>query len=245
LVNRERRVILKSLPQTVRDAVYITRNLNVQFLWVDALCIVEVDDEERQREIRNMGNIYKNALLTIAAMSSASVNEGFLRRRIDPMSVHLLIHLSEGVIGSVRIAGSQYVHLTNEPLNSRGWTLQEHLLSCWMLLYTKYEMLWRCNTHALVPARRSHLSFLSYLPNLPLQVFHIPVHPRLSLRMQQIKTWPEIISQYSYRTLSLPSDRINALAGIAAELSAVRKDVYILGLWFNTFIRNLAWRRAA
>lgn len=114
-----------------------------------------------------------------------------------------------------------------------------------MLLYTKHEMLWRCNTHSFVPARRSHLSFDNYLPNLPPQVFGVPVHPRLSLRKQQIEIWPSIVSKYSSRTLSIPGDRINALAGIAAELSVVWRDVYILGLWIRTFIRNLAWRRVA
>lgn len=109
LASREIQVVLKNLPQTVQDAAYIARSLDVQFLWIDALCIVQDDKDEMEREIRNMGNIYKNALLTIAASSSASVKNGFLQKRNDPISVDLPLRLSESMIGSVRLAKWQFI----------------------------------------------------------------------------------------------------------------------------------------
>lgn len=37
---RRRKIPLDSLPRTVRDAVKVTRELGIRYLWVDALCIV-------------------------------------------------------------------------------------------------------------------------------------------------------------------------------------------------------------
>jgi hypothetical protein len=58
---------LDELPKTVRDAVVITRMLGLQFLWVDALCIIQGDSIDWQRESSKMDNIYGNASITIAA----------------------------------------------------------------------------------------------------------------------------------------------------------------------------------
>jgi hypothetical protein len=41
---------LDDLPKTVRDAVVVTPMLGLQFLWVDALCIVQGDSSDWQRE---------------------------------------------------------------------------------------------------------------------------------------------------------------------------------------------------
>lgn len=37
------RIELASLPKTLRDAVIVTRDLNVRHLWIDALCIIQDD----------------------------------------------------------------------------------------------------------------------------------------------------------------------------------------------------------
>jgi hypothetical protein len=34
-------VNIDDMPQTFKDAIEITRRLNIRFLWIDALCIVQ------------------------------------------------------------------------------------------------------------------------------------------------------------------------------------------------------------
>jgi len=244
LASRERQIILKELPQTVQDAVYVVRSLNIQFLWIDALCIIQDDEVDKRIEIQEMGSIYKNAIFTIAASSSGSVMDGFLLKRDELASVHLPIQLSGDTFGTVRLNRWQYADVYDEPLHQRGWTLQEHLLSRRILLFSKHELLWRCATHQLIPIRRSHLQYSTFFQGLPVHIFGIPAHPLQSLQKQQLEIWPKIVLQYSSRKLSNPADKINALVGIAKELSAYWKDVYLIGLWRKTFIRNLAWSRA-
>lgn len=65
------------LPRTTNDAIEITRKVRRRYLWVDALCIVQDDDDERAIQIKNMGYIYKNSKLTIINASGTNANSGF------------------------------------------------------------------------------------------------------------------------------------------------------------------------
>jgi Heterokaryon incompatibility protein (HET) len=58
---------LENLPKTVADAITLVRMLGIRYLWVDALCIVQDSDHDKQVQISSMGKIYQNAALTIVA----------------------------------------------------------------------------------------------------------------------------------------------------------------------------------
>ncbi|KAJ0421268.1 heterokaryon incompatibility protein-domain-containing protein [Aspergillus carlsbadensis] len=68
------KIALPSLPQTVWDAVMVCRELEIQFLWVDALCIIQGDAEDWERESMEMANVYSNAFITIGALQGDSCN---------------------------------------------------------------------------------------------------------------------------------------------------------------------------
>ncbi|KAK7414969.1 hypothetical protein QQX98_006202 [Neonectria punicea] len=65
-----------ALPLTVKQAFEVVRVLGFRYLWVDALCIVQDDEADWQREARKMGAVYSNATLVIAAMASRGTEEG-------------------------------------------------------------------------------------------------------------------------------------------------------------------------
>lgn len=71
---------MTDLPQTIHDAVVITRRLGIRYLWVDALCILQGSDAKAkadwERESSRMATTYGNAFLTVAAASARSVHEG-------------------------------------------------------------------------------------------------------------------------------------------------------------------------
>jgi hypothetical protein len=58
---------LNLLPPTFQDAVTICRQLQIRYLWIDALCIIQDSIDDWLRESEAMGQIYKNAVLNIAA----------------------------------------------------------------------------------------------------------------------------------------------------------------------------------
>ncbi|KAB5542496.1 heterokaryon incompatibility protein-domain-containing protein, partial [Coniochaeta sp. 2T2.1] len=72
---------LSKLPRTIKDAIQVTKFLGIQYLWVDALCIIQDDKIDWARESAAMAGIYGNAYVTIAAASASSADEGFLHGR--------------------------------------------------------------------------------------------------------------------------------------------------------------------
>jgi hypothetical protein len=70
------------LLQTVfQDAVLVTRKLSVPYLWIDALCIVQDDEDGWGKERPRMGDYYRNAYITISALKSKNGFESFLQPR--------------------------------------------------------------------------------------------------------------------------------------------------------------------
>ncbi|PVH93280.1 hypothetical protein DM02DRAFT_465989, partial [Periconia macrospinosa] len=69
----------EGVPQTVRDAISVTKMLGERFLWVDALCIVQDDWEELRETIGAMDVIYAAATLTIVAASGTDSSSGLSR----------------------------------------------------------------------------------------------------------------------------------------------------------------------
>jgi hypothetical protein len=41
---------VKDMPKTLRDAVQVSRNLGIQYLWIDALCIIQGSDETARKD---------------------------------------------------------------------------------------------------------------------------------------------------------------------------------------------------
>ncbi|KAI0823229.1 heterokaryon incompatibility protein-domain-containing protein [Trametes gibbosa] len=69
------------LPQTIRDAIYVTHALGMRYLWADTLCIIQDSAEDKSRELGYMHEIYRYAHLTIVAASARKVSDGFLEPR--------------------------------------------------------------------------------------------------------------------------------------------------------------------
>ena len=245
LAMRESRIALEELPQTIQDAVKVTRNLGVQYLWVDALCIIQDDEQDIRAQIGQMGNIYKNALLTISATSCRKVTSGFLHKRRLRQLPQFPIYLSKTQSGTVRLATERGESLEHEPLHLRGWATQEYCLSRRMLLFAGQEVLWRCATEPFLPIVKSHLKYRAPLPNPLLEASSLPAHAAENGAWAQHEyVWSTTVTNYSSCGLSEPVDRARALVGIAKELSALWNDAYLLGSWANTFIGNLHWVRA-
>lgn len=67
--------------KTFMHAIWVTRCLGFRFIWIDALCIKQDDEDEKFQEISWMGSIYSNSMLNISATAAASGNDGLFYRR--------------------------------------------------------------------------------------------------------------------------------------------------------------------
>jgi hypothetical protein len=64
------------LPQTIEDAITFVRGVGEQYLWCDALCLLQDDPEDVSQGVNAMDLIYERALLTIVAACGHDANSG-------------------------------------------------------------------------------------------------------------------------------------------------------------------------
>lgn len=153
---------LASLPKTIQDAIKVTRRLGAEYLWVDSICILQDDSDDFQRESANMGKIYQQALLTIAATSARSSNEGLFKERYTDLEirsnqthfVRLPSRPGGENFGDIFLQTQGYpdhhilrpfdAELSNCEWSKRGWVVQERLLSRRILHYASEQLFWEC-----------------------------------------------------------------------------------------------------
>lgn len=134
--NGDFEISIDTLPKTFRDAVTVARSLNIRYLWIDALCIVqptEANDSEWLEEGSRMGSIYQNAIFTIAATAANHANQGFLEQtgstvaHAKPVSLYQK-HSDESKNGTFYIpinVPKFFDCVSHSRLNRRGWVVQE------------------------------------------------------------------------------------------------------------------------
>ncbi|KAI0323847.1 hypothetical protein GY45DRAFT_1439434 [Cubamyces sp. BRFM 1775] len=135
-----------------------------------------------------------------------------------------------------------------EPLShtvSRGWCLQERLLSTRSLVFTTETLQLRCHTKTQNVGGALHSGIVG-VPRLPNAAFH-PYRPdaRETDELQVInERWWEIVEDYTRRKLSNPSDKLVALSGLAEMFAQALgpNSGYQAGLWRDNLLRDLQWQ---
>ncbi|KAK4222675.1 heterokaryon incompatibility protein-domain-containing protein, partial [Podospora fimiseda] len=80
-----------TLPKTFQDAVTIARLLQIKYLWINSLCIVQDDPQDWELEASKMAGVYSGALLTIIAADTRDARDGFLGPRDDRAEIPIRI----------------------------------------------------------------------------------------------------------------------------------------------------------
>jgi hypothetical protein len=75
---------LDDLPLTFQHAVQVCFALGFVYIWIDSPCIIQDSLADWRAQSAVMGDVYKHAWLNIAALCSASDNEGFVVTARDP-----------------------------------------------------------------------------------------------------------------------------------------------------------------
>lgn len=249
-------VSVESLPKTFRDAIRITRRLDIQYLWIDSLCILQDDSSDWDCESHKMASVYQNAFITIAATSSPNSSGGcfsspgqtyapksFQCRTVDGQLFDLYARKS--------LPHFEYMQSKSESsLLKRGWAYQERLLSPRYLHFAESEVIWECNEHC-----TCHCSPYPMQSSL-VGVWNPVIKQRYtqavqSDRISELKyCWANVLGDYTNMALSFEEDRIRALDGVVDQLSAItlkgspQKSAlgrYIEGLWENTIHEDLCW----
>ncbi|KAM0083587.1 hypothetical protein ACKRZS_004172 [Fusarium odoratissimum] len=68
-------------PKTFQEAIIVCRKLNIEYLWIDSLCIIQDDEHDWAVESPKMCDVYQNAYLAIAAAAAHNSSEGLFHQR--------------------------------------------------------------------------------------------------------------------------------------------------------------------
>ncbi|KLO92822.1 Uncharacterized protein LW93_3976 [Fusarium fujikuroi] len=251
---------ISKLPETLRDAVHISRNLGFKFIWIDALCIVQDDENDWVKQSALMADIYQHSSLNLCAADSAGCGSGMVE-----MAAPHLMEIAAVTTQSADTGSRETVALVGGPIStaiidwgrcgllSRGWVFQEGLCSPRGLYVSRrHGLWWDCGTmidmidsresiptgdfdHAFNP-RTERRSFLSLTKNAN----------RRSMAVRDFSfTWYDWMELYTSRYLTRETDRLPAVAGMASYVASLSGMKYKAGLWEEDIICGLMWRRGS
>lgn len=248
LAERKREIAYADLPLTLRDAIDVTKDLGIRYIWIDALCIIQDDLIDWGRESAAMADVYGNSYLTISASASPSAEAGmFIKPSKDTRAVCFQVSttLQSGEEVTMTARRMERHHdlvrqspIEDSPLVKRAWTFQEHLLPTRVLQFGTYEAIWECSGTTCCTCSIE----LNGAGDMSLKkpfAGHIS-QPR-SPQNDDWALWSAIIQGYASRSLTQGTDKLIALSGVAKRLQQTWNHRYLAGLWDNNLVRWLCW----
>ena len=225
---------LQDLPQTIRDAIHVTRTLGLEYIWIDALCIIQQqqDDSDWLRESGRMRSVYGGSYVNLAASSANSVFESlFCKPSYYNGGFYATVtSVNKDCTRQSFHSNTAYEEsTTHTPLAQRAWAFQEKLLAPRTIHIGKHGLFWECRTTI-----KSE-----YLPDGVSR--SITQSGSLLSKENEAWNWWSIVTLYSGTQLTYSSDRLPALAGIARRQHEITGDQYLAGMWRDGLIPQLGW----
>ncbi|KAI9772807.1 MAG: hypothetical protein M1839_002280 [Geoglossum umbratile] len=230
------------LPQTIKDAMLLLAELGERYLWVDSLCIVQDDDENKHEQISNMDRIYGNASWTLVAAAGKDANSGLpgLRPCSPPIrDVATVKGLQLGLT-----LPKSYMPVDRSYWNRRAWTYQERLLSRKCLIFSARLVYFQCarselchNWQASTPSdpeeddsRRGPYGIDDVEDEEPLGFWQ----------------YSSVVREYTARQLTFNGDILNAFQGLSSVLASSYGEIkYHWGLPEAYFDCAILWQPEA
>jgi hypothetical protein len=244
LYKMEKGILIDELPQTLKDVVEMVSYLDLKYLWVDAVCIVQ-DNDEWDIEAEKMGGVYVNAHLVISATASPSVHSGLYAEQKTYSTVERTAF--HHIMRSCRTMPQRdWDGRINDgfPLLCRAWAFQERILSRRIVHFTMMELIWECLEDRWCECKDQGKSKdLSGKINNLSGAIKACIDDPDPIKFRPL--WRECVQSYSKRTLSKPDDRLIAISGVASLIRGRSNydEWYLSGLWKDALPWDLLWFR--
>ena len=248
-----------TIPATIADAMTFVRNIGERYLWIDALCIVQDEDDKKQIYLQNMALIYANSFFTVVAAEGPNADFGLrgvnkdmrMRdlplRRVSFPSGALVLNKPRGGLG------------LDSVWNSRGWTLQESLFSTRMVIFDGFVSWVCCLDTWAEETNREELS------GLPEENEDVEINSALATKLLEQETsgftpagrvgllgrfppWPDLrvwgylVQQFNKRDLTFEKDAIDAFRGVEGAIIQSFPFGFLFGLPQFFFDVALLWQ---
>jgi hypothetical protein len=247
---------MAKLPQNFRDAVDITRKLNIKYLWIDALCIIQVQvpgehNPDWVEESPHMGDYYHKSYLTITASATEDSRKGiYASRNHAQFGPKFRYYVNDNLIGMVQaflwredlsLIRNSYTALRWEPLADRGWTFQERILSPRNLFYASDQIYYECSTE-MVGENGFWMPGRLYSMGEKRNGLHAMLRDGSVNKHEVRRYWNQLMAMYGGLSLTFDSDKLPAVSGLATHFQRqLPNDEYCAGIWSGGLLDSLLW----
>lgn len=244
-----------SLPPHFQQAVLLARQIRVENIWIDSLCIIQSGDEgeDWRSEAKKMGDYYQHALLTIAATSCERLLP------TESSMEHPLVRLpyrcrrESNQTGFIYVQQVPYINeqyrtdVQGCELFSRGWVWQEFVLSRRIIWCTSSNIIFECQSAP--PSDIFGQSLSTKCSNGT--VATLVTKRELAMSEGSLRLWHNTVSEYSGLRFTRPeTDRTVALSGLVSEYESIRARLdlgqqpkYTAELWSGYEHIELLWEQ--
>ncbi|EEU44543.1 uncharacterized protein NECHADRAFT_85196 [Fusarium vanettenii 77-13-4] len=245
---------------TIRDATHVTRALGIRYLWVDCMCIIQDDGSaDWARESNTMSKIYGRSTCTIAAATTAAAaapatadteseargGGGFFAER-SPYRVRPCVIRNPFKSGDSRyqfnVMPPYLNRLHDENVRSsewfkRGWVFQERMLAPRLLVFSDTQILWGCSYLQAAeswPRGKTAENYIDRFESVATERKRLQqlLHQETGVRKNH-KAWWTFLRDYMASELTVRSDRLPAISGVAALVEGLSGERYCGGLWIT------------
>lgn len=230
-----------SLPVVFRQAVQLARNLDIPYIWIDSLCIIQDSVEDWEAESQRMWLYYENGSVNFAAGTSDNPDTPFTKHIQDkwcPITVK--VHDWQGRPSLINTRRMPWLMDSNRDLGAmftRAWTFQESLFALRTINFTSQGVIWLCASgysNSDTPSDPSTVMTLAPACALFPRPVGVSEKPEFG-------EWGCLITMYSNRVLTFPTDKLPAISGAAARLYERLHCPYLAGHWYDDLPRSLVW----
>lgn len=230
----------EELPQVFSDAIRVARELGLQYLWIDALCILQDDSMDWEQESGTMADVFHHAFIVLGAAAASTCHGTLFPQRIDKkLDLSFKSSVQPDISGKYSIflcahsfRGPLEMDLRTSTWDKRGWVWQEQNLAQRLLIFGSEMVHMRC--HQLSRSENGSFSFASQ-------------QGANSHQILSMSFWNDWMSSFGSQELTHPYDKLAAASGLAKSFqrSLEKKHKvpkYLAGLWLHKeFHQDLRW----
>ncbi|KAI0878747.1 heterokaryon incompatibility protein-domain-containing protein [Hypoxylon argillaceum] len=221
------------IPKTIQDSIDFVRSVDCRYVWIDQLCLIQDDDNDRGTGINAMDLVYEQAYFTIVAGSGSDADSGLPGVREGTRSS--VQQVTSEVLPGVNLVlrHTMLDIVTKSEYHHRGWTFQEYYLSRRKIIFIDNTIYFKCHEESWqeledgLPVRSDPTTERGQaLRKLSGDVYHL---------------LGQLLNKYTTRELKMPTDYVFAMAGVCRRIADYEQCSLLFGIpvlaldWFLLF----------
>ena len=230
------------LTKTIKDEMTIVYMLGERYLWVDSLCIIQDDEDNKAIQIAAMDQIYSSSVLTIAAASGDNADAGLPGMSPGPRTFQRHIDNVQGLYFA-NLPRRFDATISKSVWNSRAWTLQEKVSSPRVLYFSAQRCFFTCH-HSQVSFLESDDTIENGLerPKWSGNLGDGNVNLIPTTQIVNIIAYRRVVQAYTSRHLTFSSDILLAFKALEARFHPLFRTDFLFGLPRSELDSQLLWQ---